>query len=81
MLYRGPVYQLSKVQQSVATLSTKLKYIAQLTNAKTTQQLAQILQDIKHLELTKNKGNTVYLQADNTKAIALAKNLHLYKQS
>ena len=40
MLYREPVYQSSKVQRLVATLSTELEYIAQLTNAKTTQQLA-----------------------------------------
>ena len=81
MLYREPVYQSSKVQRLVATLSTELEYIAQLTNAKTTQQLAQVLQDIRHLELTENNSNTVYLQANNTRAIALAKNLHLHKRS
>ena len=81
MLYGGPVCWLSKVQRSVATSSTESEYIAQSTNAKTTQWLAQILRDIECLELIREDGKTVQMLADNQGAIALAKNPHLHERS
>jgi hypothetical protein len=81
MLYGGPVCWLSKVQRSVATSSTESEYIAQSTNAKTTQWLAQILRDIGCLELIGEDGKTVQMLADNQGAIALAKNPHLHERS
>jgi hypothetical protein len=81
MLYGGPVCWLSKVQRSVATSSTESEYIAQLTNAKTTQWLAQILRDIGCLESIGEDSKTVQMLADNQGAIALAKNPHLHERS
>jgi hypothetical protein len=81
MLYGGPVCWLSKVQRSVATSSTESEYIAQSTNAKTTQWLAQILRDIECLELIGEDVKTVQMLADNQGAIALAKNPHLHERS
>ena len=81
MLYGGPVCWLSKVQRSVATSSTESEYIAQSTNAKTTQWLAQILRDIGCVELTGDDGKTVQMLADNQGAIALAKNPRLHERS
>jgi Reverse transcriptase (RNA-dependent DNA polymerase)/gag-polypeptide of LTR copia-type len=81
MLYGGPVCWLSKVQRSVATSSTESEYIAQSTNAKTTQWLAQILRDIGYPELIGEDGKTVQILADNQGAIALAKNPHLHERS
>ena len=80
MLYRGPVCWLSKVQRSVATSSTESEYIAQSTNAKTTQWLVQILRDIGSLESIE-KDSTVRILADNQGTIVLAKNLYLYERS
>ena len=81
MLYGGPICWLSKVQRSVATSSTESEYIAQSTNAKTTQWLAQILKDIGHPELIANNSKTVQMRGDNQGAIALAKNPHLHERS
>ena len=81
MLYGGPICWLSKVQRSVATSSTESEYIAQATNAKTTQWLAQILKDIGHPELMAADRKTVRMRADNQGAIALAKNPHLHERS
>jgi hypothetical protein len=81
MLYGGPVCWLSKVQRSVATSSTESEYIAQSTNAKTTQWLAQILRDIGCLESIGEDSKTVQMLADNQGAIALAKNPHLHERS
>jgi hypothetical protein len=78
MLYSGPVYWISKVQRSVATSSTESEYIAQSTNAKAAQWLAQILQDMECPELI---GKIVRMLADNQGAIALAKNPHLHERS
>ena len=78
MLYSGPIYWISKVQRSVATSSTESEYIAQSTNAKASQWLAQILQDMKCPELI---GKIVRMLADNQGAIALAKNPHLHDRS
>lgn len=81
MLYGGPVCWLSKIQRSVATSSTESEYIAQSTNAKTTQWLAQILRDIGCQESIGKDGKTVQMLADNQGAIALAKNPHLHERS
>jgi hypothetical protein len=81
ILYGGPICWLSKVQRSVATSSTESEYIAQATNAKTTQWLAQVLKDIGHLELIASDNKTVWMRADNQGAIALAKNPHLHERS
>jgi hypothetical protein len=81
MLYGGPISWLSKVQRSVATSSTESEYIAQSTNAKTTQWLAQVLRDIGSPNLIDNDGKTVQMLADNQGAIALAKNPHLHQRS
>jgi len=81
MLYGGPVCWLSKVQRSVATSSTESEYIAQATNAKTTQWLAQVLKDIGCPELIGANGKTVQMRADNQGAIALANNPHLHERS
>ena len=81
MLYGGSTCWLSKLQRSVATSSTKSKYIAQATNAKTTQQLAQVLKDIGCLELIGADSKTVQMRADNQGAIALTKNPHLHEES
>ena len=78
MLYSGPVYWISKVQRSVATSSTESEYIAQSTNAKAAQWLAQILRDMECPELI---GKTVRMLADNQGAIALAKNPYLHDRS
>ena len=51
MLYGGPVCWLSKLQRLVAMSSTESEYVAMAINAKTTQWLRQILQDIGSLEL------------------------------
>jgi hypothetical protein len=81
MLYGGPICWLSKVQRSVATSSTESEYIAQATNAKTTQWLAQVLKDMGNPELIATDGKTVRMRADNQGAIALTKNPHLHERS
>jgi hypothetical protein len=60
--------------------STESEYVAMTINAKTTQWLRQILQDMGNLELSGRKG-VVRLLADNQGAIALTKNPHLHERS
>ena len=81
MLYSGPITWISKTQRSVTTSSTESKYIAQAINTKTTQQLVQILKDIRYPELIGNNKRTMQILGDNQGAIALIKNPHLYKRS
>jgi hypothetical protein len=79
MFYGGPINWLSRTQRTVATSSTESEYIAQAVNAKTTQWLAQVLQDLKCSEFIGSKA--VQMLGDNQGAIALTKNPYLHERS
>ena len=80
-LYGGPVSWGSRKQKSVATASTEAEYISMASNCKQGLWIAQVLKDMGFAKYIGKDKNRVDLRADNTGAIALAKNPHLHERS
>ncbi|KAK6579713.1 hypothetical protein PZA11_001232 [Diplocarpon coronariae] len=81
VLYGGPVSWGSRKQKSVATASTEAEYISMSSNCKQGLWIAQVLKDMGFAKYIGRDRNCVDLRADNTGAIALAKNPHLHERS
>ena len=81
MLYRRPISWGSRKQTSVATSSTESEYMAMSSCAKQSQQIIQVLKDIRFPRYIGNSLYAAQIKGDNQGALALVKNPHLHERS
>ncbi len=81
LISRGPIFQRSRKQTAITTVTIEVEYIIMSVTAKQGQQVMQILQDIEYRRYVSSNYQTVNTHSNNQGAITLAKNLYLTEYS